>query len=234
MNERFTKLTRALHIAILAPQMRFLLTVILVIFSNNLKAEIISEPVAEIDVIFINGEIEKGDMQKFASLPIEWTQTIVLLNSGGGSAADAITMSAFLATKGAITYVLPGHKCLSECALIWLAGGRKMLSNSSRVGFGNSSYELTNAEKKLIGPMILGKGFDYELSGLGFVAVGQLLQMGLNLNFEFVTEFLTSSDVNPRYLSQRDFDKYNIEVLFQNDEDSSFRDALRGIGILAD
>ena len=47
------------------------------------------------DVIFISGEIEKGDMVKFASLPIEWKRTIVLLNSDGGSAADAITMSAF-------------------------------------------------------------------------------------------------------------------------------------------
>ena len=101
MNEHFTKIIRALQTAILAPQMRFLSIVILIFFSTNLKAEIIFEPTAKIDVIFINGEIEKGDMQKFASLPIEWAQTIVLLNSDGGSAADAITMSAFLATKGA-------------------------------------------------------------------------------------------------------------------------------------
>ena len=234
MNEYLTKLIRALQITILAPLMRFLLTTILIIFSTNLKAEIISEPMDEIDVIFINGEIEKGDMQKFASLPIEWTQTIVLLNSDGGSAADAITMSAFLATKGAITYILPGHQCLSECALIWLAGDRKMLSNSSKVGFGNSSYELTNAEKKIIGPMILGEDFDHEISGLGFVAAGQLLQMGLDFDFDFVSEFLTYSDANPRYLSQRDFDKYDIEVLFENDEDYSFRDALRDIGISPD
>lgn len=234
MNEYLTKLIRALQITILAPLMRFLLTIILIVFSTNLKAEIISEPVDEIDVIFINGEIEKGDMQKFASLPIEWTQTIVLLNSDGGSAADAIMMSAFLATKGAITYVLPGHQCLSECALIWLAGDRKMLSNSSKVGFENSSYELTNAEKKLIGPMILGEDFDHGISGLGFVAAGQLLQMGLDFDFDFVSEFLTYSDANPRYLSQRDFDKYDIEVLFENDEDYSFRDALRDIGISPD
>ena len=214
--------------------MRFLITLVFITLSTNIKAEIISQSVGDTDVVFISGEIEKGDMQKFASLPIEWKRTMVLLNSDGGSAADATTISAFLVTKGAITYVLPGHQCLSECALIWLAGFRKMLSNSSNIGFGDSSYALTNEEKQLIGPMILGESFDPEISGLGFVVVGTLLQKGLGLNFDFIGEFLESSNNEPRYLSQADFDKYNIEVLFQDDESGAFRDALKGYGILSD
>ncbi|MDB4012001.1 hypothetical protein N9480_01255 [Planktomarina temperata] len=86
--------------------MRILITLVFITLSANIKAEIISQSVGDTDVIFISGEIEKGDMVKFASLPIEWKRTIVLLNSDGGSAADAITMSAFLATKNAIIYVL--------------------------------------------------------------------------------------------------------------------------------
>jgi len=214
--------------------MRILITLVFITLSANIKAEIISQSVGDTDVIFISGEIEKGDMVKFASLPIEWKRTIVLLNSDGGSAADAITMSAFLATKRAATYVLPDHQCLSECALIWLAGFKKMLSNSSRVGFGDSSYELTNDEKKLIGPMILGESIDPEISGLGFVVVGTLLQKGLGLNFEFIGEFLVPKNNDSRYLNKAAFEKHDIEVLFQDDESGEFRDALKSYGILSD
>ena len=213
--------------------MRFLMTLVFIILSTNIKAEIIYRSIGDVVVVSISGEIEKGDMQKFASLPIEWNKEIVLLNSDGGSAADAITIGAYLVTKGAITYILPGHQCLSECALIWLSGFRKMLSNSSSVGFGNSSYELTNKEKQKIGPMILGESFNPEISGLGFVTVATFLQKGLGLDFEFI-KFLTSNDTGPRYLSKADFDEYNIEVLFEDDESGAFRNALKSYGILSD
>ena len=215
--------------------MRFLITLVFITLSTITKAEIISRSVGDTDVIFISGDIQKGDMQKFVSLPITWKKTIVLLNSSGGSAFDAMTMSAFLKTKPAITIVLPGHQCLSECALIWLAGSsKKMLSNSSSIGFGNSSYEINKEEKQVIGPMFLGEDIDTEISGLGFIAVGTLLQKGLGLDFEFVVEFLTSSDAGPRYLSQADFDKYNIEVIFDEDGLGTFRNALKPYGILSD
>ena len=213
--------------------MRFFMTLFFIILSTNIKAEIISRSVGELFVVFVSGEISKGDMQKLTSLPIEKGKTIVLLNSDGGSTFDAITISAFLVTKDVITYVLPGHQCLSECALIWLSGFRKMLSNSSSVGFGNSSYELNKKEKKIIGPMFLGESFNPEISGLGFVLVGAFLQKGLGLDFEFI-KFLKSSDKGPRYLSQLDFNQYNIEVLFEDDESGSFRDALKSFGILSD
>ena len=98
--------------------MRFFMTLFFIILSTNIKAEIISRSVGDLFVVFVSGEISKGDMQKLTSLPIEKGKTIVLLNSDGGSTFDAITISAFLVTKDVITYVLPGHQCLSECALI--------------------------------------------------------------------------------------------------------------------
>jgi hypothetical protein len=214
--------------------MRIFMMLFFTIFSTNIKAEIISRSVEGKDIIFINGEIEKGDFEKIVNLPIEWKETLVLLNSNGGSAADATAISAFLVTKGVITYVLPDHKCLTECALIWLSGGIKMLSNSASIGFGNSSYELTDEEKKIYGPMFLGEDFHPGISGIGFIVVGMLLQKGLGLNLEFILEFLNSSDTGPRYLSQSHFEKYNIEVLFVNDESGAFRDALKYYGVLSD
>ena len=54
--------------------MRILITLVFITLSANIKAEIISQSVGDADVIFISGEIEKGDMVEIASLPIEWSK----------------------------------------------------------------------------------------------------------------------------------------------------------------
>ena len=82
--------------------------------------------------------------------------------------------------------------------------------------------------------MILGESIDPEISGLGFVVVGTLLQKGLGLNFEFIGEFLVPKNNDSRYLNKAAFEKHDIEVLFQDDESGEFRDALKSYGILSD
>lgn len=198
------------------------------------KAEVISKSIGDFDFIYINGNIEKGDMRTVASLPIKWEKTVVLLNSDGGSAFDAITISAFLATKGVFTTVLPEHRCFTECALIWLSGSNKFLSNSSSVGFKNSSFKLNKEEEQIIGPMFLGENYNSGVDGIGFLAVTQLLQQGLGLDLTFVMEFLTSSDTKPRQFTQEDFSKYNIQAQFNNDDSGEFRNALKSAGILSE
>lgn len=213
---------------------RILMVLVFVTFSMSIKAEVISKSVGDFDFIYISGNIEKGDMRTVASLPIKWEKTVVLLNSDGGSAFDAITISAFLKTKGVFTAVLPEHKCLTECALIWLSGTNKFLSNSSSVGFKNSSFILNEEEEQIIGPMFLGENYNSEVDGIGFLAVTQLLQQGLGLDLSFVMEFLTGDKTKPRNFTKEDFDKYNIQVQFNDDDSGEFRNALKGAGILSD
>ena len=50
--------------------MRFFMTLFFIILSTNIKAEIISRSVGELFVVFVNGEISKGDMQKLTSLQL--------------------------------------------------------------------------------------------------------------------------------------------------------------------
>lgn len=211
-----------------------LVIAILLTLSTHAKSEIIFRSFDDDTVVFINGKIDKGDMQKLVSLPINWERTMVLLNSEGGSTADALVMSAFLVTKRVITVVLPNHRCISECALVWFSGYRKMLARSSTLGFGDSAYELSNDEKQLIAPMLLGDQFDPNISGLGFVAVGTLLQKGMGLDFRFISEFLADNSQSPKYLNEADFEKYGIAVVYENDETEEFRNALRRSGILSD
>ena len=213
---------------------RILLVLVFVTFSMSIKAEVISKSIGDFDFIYINGDIEKGDMRTVVNLPIKWEKTFVLLNSDGGSAFDAITISAFLATKGVITSVLPGQRCFTECALIWLSGKHKVLSDTSSVGFKSSSFEINEEEKQIIGPMFLGENYNSGVDGIGFLAVTQLLQQGLGLDLNFVMEFLTSNDTKPRQFTQDDFNKYNIQTQFSNDDSGEFRNALKNAGILSE
>ena len=48
--------------------MRFFMTLFFIILSTNIKAEIISRSVGELFVVFVSGEISKGDMQKIDKL----------------------------------------------------------------------------------------------------------------------------------------------------------------------
>ena len=214
--------------------MRILLVLVFVTFSMSIKAEVISKSIGDFDFIYINGNIEKGDMRTVVNLPIKWEKTFVLLNSDGGSAFDAINISAFLATKGVITSVLPGQRCFTECALIWLAGKYKVLSDTSSVGFKNSSYKLNEEEEQIIGPMFLGENYNSRVDGIGFFAVTQLLQQGLGLDLTFAMEFLTSNDTKSRQFTQEDFYKYNIQVQFNNDDTGEFRKKKKNAGILSE
>ena len=105
----------------------FIAITFLFTLSSYGKAEIITRSIDGNNVVFMNGAIEKGDMQRLVSLPIDWERTIVLLNSDGGSTGDAIVISAFLVTKKIVTLVLPDHRCMSECALIWLSNSLSRL-----------------------------------------------------------------------------------------------------------
>ena len=178
----------------------------------------------EMDIIYIQGEIEKGDIEKFNNQNVDWKKTIVLLNSVGGSIVDAMTISSLIKMKGVSTWVLPDHKCISECALIWLAGKNKILSTFSQIGFEDNFFLLNLEEIELLAPQILGEvPLQDDITGLGLIAVGSLLQQGLGFNFDFVQEFLSPKNVGMRYFQKGDFEKYNTNVQYEDDMEGALR-----------
>lgn len=98
--------------------------------------------------ISITGEIVDGDSERFSQL-VNGTKNIVnqgfvVLDSPGGKVAEAIIIGETLRESGFSTAVLDKTDCQSACALIWLAGKKRIATSTSRIGF-HQSYTLNHS-----------------------------------------------------------------------------------------
>jgi membrane-bound ClpP family serine protease len=73
-------------------------------------------------------------------------QTIVLLNSPGGAIGTAIEIGKIIKQRGFKTAVPDFERCLSACALIWLAGKERLVGGSASIGFHSTRPALTSFE----------------------------------------------------------------------------------------
>lgn len=86
----------------------------------------------------ITGPIEEGDAQKLADLMMsdiskamsrgEFNQPLIVsFDSEGGSYQEGLALSDMIRKMNAATYVGPGDRCLSACALAWLGGEYELI-----------------------------------------------------------------------------------------------------------
>lgn len=94
-------------------------------------------------IILISGEIEQGDELKFRKLALEHSNALVVLESPGGAVGPALEIGRAISISGFPTAVLGDSYCTSACALIWMAGSVRALSNEARLGF-HASYRDEN------------------------------------------------------------------------------------------
>jgi uncharacterized protein YecT (DUF1311 family) len=86
-------------------------------------------------MIFINGPIAQGDSDRFYEISEDLQRALIVLRSSGGIISEALQIGAEIKLRGFATYVPPGIRCMSACALIWISGERRRLSDGSVVGF---------------------------------------------------------------------------------------------------
>ncbi|MEQ8482280.1 MAG: hypothetical protein RIC18_16650 [Hoeflea sp.] len=152
-------------------------------------------------VIQISGELAVADILAFKqiskSLP---PQTIVRLNSPGGSLLAGIEIGKIIASSGFATSV--SDTCASSCALIWLAGTPRILTPSARVGF-HLAYK---------------SDMDQTESGAGNALVGSYVT---NLGFgDNVVRYITSAAPDDmQWLSSRDADLLGIDIVVSDSRD---------------
>jgi hypothetical protein len=106
--------------------------------SIAVAAEISSEPASDdptLQLITIVGDIEPEDVSKFRRIALTHERGLVALESDGGNTLAAIEIGRIIRLKNYDTFVMNDAGCNSACALIWLAGQRRYLSESARVGF---------------------------------------------------------------------------------------------------
>jgi hypothetical protein len=77
------------------------------------------------DNVYLSGDIEAADVQKLAAQTddIIGYNHLLFLNSGGGNFSAAIRLAAYVRERNFTTVVRSDSRCLSACALVFLAGG---------------------------------------------------------------------------------------------------------------
>ncbi|MEO9167275.1 MAG: PAN domain-containing protein [Aestuariivirga sp.] len=80
------------------------------------------------------GDIRPGDTNEL--LGIQTTSvTLLFLASDGGDANEGLAIAKLVHKLGWGTAVVGSNRCMSSCALIWIAGKDKFLSKTALVGF---------------------------------------------------------------------------------------------------
>jgi hypothetical protein len=92
--------------------------------------------------IYINGDIEKGDYEQFATFVNKKRNVqLVVLNSPGGSLNDGLNIGLLIRQKKMSTIVF--DRCISVCGLMWLAGTDRAVSTEAKIGF-HAAYRMEN------------------------------------------------------------------------------------------
>lgn len=94
-------------------------------------------------VIAIQGEISARDAVTFREIALRYRRAVVGLESNGGELLPAIEIGKLIQLAGFDTVVPSRAVCASSCALIWLAGERRLLASDGQVGF-HASYRAKN------------------------------------------------------------------------------------------
>lgn len=115
--------------------------------------------------ITIDGEIKSGDDEKFRKIAAEYSDAIVLLNSEGGMIGPAMDIGRTIKLRGYGTAIYKTGSCASACALIWVAGSKRVVFEGGQVGF-HASYLDTDGTKLEtgVGNALVG----HYLSQMGF------------------------------------------------------------------
>jgi hypothetical protein len=99
-----------------------------------------------VNIIIITGALENGDEKQFIRTALDFDSATVILESPGGNLRAGLEIGKAIRLKGFSTYVADGEYCASACALAWLGGERRLMSNSARIGF-HGAYQERNGEK---------------------------------------------------------------------------------------
>ena len=146
----------------------FTLASCLALPASTFAADIEAEPPREngdAAFIVITGEIKSGDDEKFRKIAAEYSDALVLLNSDGGMIRPAMDIGRTIKLRGYKTAIYKTDSCASACALIWIAGSKRVIFEGGEVGF-HASYLDTDGTKLEtgVGNALVG----HYLSQLGF------------------------------------------------------------------
>lgn len=152
---------------------------------------------SDVRLILMDGPVENGDAEKFIEVIADSPKVTLILRGPGGRVQEAYQIGAELNSRGYATMVLPGTECYSSCAVIWLSGARRYMSETSTIGFHQVS------------------SLDGEVSGQGNAEYGAFLNaIGIN---KFGVKYLSAkSPSDIENLSPLFAWAYGIDIYLQD------------------
>ncbi|MER9413478.1 MULTISPECIES: lysozyme inhibitor LprI family protein [unclassified Mesorhizobium] len=153
-----------------------------------------------VDIIGVSGEIVQGDADRFYDLTLNRGRVLVLLQSPGGLIEEALQIGARIRLSSYVTSVGADGECYSACGLIWVAGVRRYMSPTSKIGF-HAAYTEENGQ--------------YKESGVANAEVGSYLTH-LGLRIEAIRFFTIAGPTEVRLLSSESARALGIDVFEQD------------------
>jgi hypothetical protein len=148
------------------------------------------------DIIFVVGDLTLGDEKKFVNAALSSGNAIVVFQSPGGNLIAGIEIGKAIHLKGFSTFVPETVQCASACALAWLGGRVRYMSNTARVGF-HAVY--------------VDKGGQAAVSSAGNALVGAYLNQ-LGLPTSAIIYITNASPQGMQWLNFTDAQNYGIDV----------------------
>lgn len=148
------------------------------------------------DIIFVVGDLALGDEKKFINAALSSGNAIVVFQSPGGNLIAGIEIGKAIHLKGFATFVPDTVQCASACALAWLGGRVRYMSNTAQVGF-HAVY--------------VDKGGQAAVSSTGNALVGAYLNQ-LGLPTSAIVYITDASPQGMQWLNFTDAQNYGIDV----------------------
>jgi len=138
--------------------------ILLAAFSSANAADIFvnSSRTGKRPIVSIVGELELDDSEHFSSLVAGLQDAIVELESPGGNMLASIQIGETIREKNFTTVVPDQMMCASGCALIWLAGVRRYVWTTAKIGF-HRAFDPLKGEQSEVGNEMIAR----YLAGLG-------------------------------------------------------------------
>ncbi len=155
--------------------------------------------VRNVEMIEIRGDVVPGDLVRFLRALEGIQSASIFLSGDGGDIEEALSVSSEIRLRGFTTNVLPDMTCASACALIWLAGVRRYMSESSRIGF-HAAYRIVD-----------GKPVE---TGMGNADIGSFLTH-LGLSRDAIRFISSAAPDEIRWLSLADARRLGIAIYEQ-------------------
>ena len=152
-------------------------------------------------IVSIIGDFEQGDHKIFVAKTLPLDNALVVFRSNGGNLLTGLEIGKAIRLKEFRTLVPPDALCASACALAWLGGSPRFLSQTSSIGF-HAAYR--------------NDGGSPIESGMGNAMVGAYLN-SLGLPNRAVTYMTVAGPTEMQWLTAKDASTYGIEALVLED-----------------